>query len=163
MIYNPLDPMQADIMVNLPALARKVSDPFMGIGSGNSSLMCYTTGNGTNKCFEYKGKNDVACKGNRCFVAFQTRNQRVAGNGPRLRNLGLDILMLPDGLATSYIVVGNVEKNRFRTLKKIIGDFEPRVVKELPILHKGMPSPPGKCHLNPFGKDCLMYLSSDDW
>lgn len=156
------NPTSATSMFTVTGMMQKIDIP--GITGQNSSMTCFTTGRGSSKCFEFSGKNSVKCKEDSCFVAFQTLNQRITGSASGIKRLGLDALIVPNGITTKVVLVGEIKKKGLGSLKRIIGDFKVEDIEgELPRIHDGFPNPPGKCHVNPFSGDCSMYLSSDDW
>jgi hypothetical protein len=156
------NPTSATSMFTITGMMEKIDVP--GVTGQNKSMTCFTTGKGSSKCFEFSGKNSVKCKDAACFVAFQTLNQRIIGSATGIKRLGLDALMVPNGISTRVVLVGEIDKKKLGSLKRIIGDFKVEDVDgDLPRIHEGFPQPPGKCHLNPFSGDCSMYLSSDDW
>jgi len=156
------NPASATSMFTVTGMMEKIDVP--GLTGQNKSMTCFTTGKGSSKCFEFSGNNSVKCKDDSCFVAFQTLNQRIIGSASGIKRLGLDALMVPNGISTRVVLVGNIGKKKLGSLKRIIGDFKVEDVEgDLPRIHDGFPRPPGKCHVNPFSGDCSMYLSSDDW
>ena len=155
------NPSNADELVNLPLMAQKIGLP--GIGGNDDFLTCYTDDDGTTKCFHSSGQNEISCKGNECFVNYKTLSQNLLGSTKRIKKLDLDVLMIPSGLSTSIMLVGTIPRKNMKTLNKIIGKVSTREVDELPRLTIGVPVPPENCNLNPFGKGCSYYLSSDDY
>jgi hypothetical protein len=91
-------------------------------------------------------------------------NQQVIARGKQVEKLGLDIMMLPDGLSSSFLIAGRVPRDKLRTLKKIVGNkIQVNEITDMPSFQEGISDPPSRCHLNPFSKGCSLYLSSDDW
>lgn len=161
MDIGSIDPEKASTLVNLPALAQNLNLP--GINGDGGSIMCYMTDSGRNKCFTFNGKNNVYCNEEKCFVAYQTYNQNVIGNSKVINDIGLDALMIPDGLSTKILLVGKVDREKLASLEMIVGKVNMKKVVSLPPVYDGLPEPTKKCHVNPFSKDCSAYLSSDDW
>lgn len=128
----------------------------------DTKLFCYSDGDGNRKCFVKEEKNGIKCKDDECFVSYTTVNQNMIGKGKAMRELGLEMLMLPNGLSTTVTIVGSIPRKKVPEVAKIIG----REVKieeggSLPILESGVPDPPSKCHWMPISKDCSPYLNSD--
>ena len=160
-MFNPMNPVSSGIFT-VTGMMQTINIP--GITGQNKSLMCYTTGKGTSRCFEFSGTNAVKCKDDSCFVAYETLNQHIMSASNGIKRLGLDALIMPNGISTRVLLVGEIKRKSLKTLKRVIGPFKVEDVStELPRLHDGFPQPPGKCHLNPLSSDCSIYLSSDDW
>ena len=155
------DPSDADALINLPSLVQKINLP--GMGGNEPSLTCFTDDDGNNKCFTVGQSNQIECDKDNCFVNYKTLSQKMLGNGKKIRDLDLDVLINPSGISTTIQLVGSIPRSRLRTLKKIIGNVDVMDVDELPVVSIGMPKPPEKCHLNPLGNGCSQYLSSDDY
>lgn len=133
-------------------------------GFGNEPrLTCYTDDDGTSKCFTHQEGNSISCNGDSCFVNYKTLNQRLLGNGKKIKDLDLDVLIQPGGLSTVIQLVGVVPRKKLRTLRKIIGNVTVEETGMLPSIVTGMPNPPPECHVNPFKGDCTKYLASDDY
>jgi len=161
-MMDPMNPATSGGLFSVYGMMQKIDLP--GITGQNKSLTCYTTGKGSSKCFELSTSNAVKCKGNSCFVAYQTFNQRIIGAASGIKRLGLDALMIPNGLSTRVILAGEIDRKKLGSLKKVIGRFDVEEIKtDLPKIYDGLPIPPGKCHLNPFSSDCSIYLSSSEW
>jgi hypothetical protein len=97
-------------------------------------------------------------------VTFNTLSQKLLGKGNKLRELGLDVLMIPDGLSTTTTLVGKLPKSKIDSLRDIVDEkISMEESEELPALMNGIPDPPSKCNMNPLASGCSVYLSSDDW
>ena len=106
-MMDPMNPATSGGLFSVYGMMQKIDLP--GITGQNKSLTCYTTGKGSSKCFELSTSNAVKCKGNSCFVAYQTFNQRIIGAASGIKRLGLDALMIPNGLSTRVILAGEID------------------------------------------------------
>jgi hypothetical protein len=133
------------------------------VSGDDGSIICFTNNDASKKCFVRGKKNEVKCNDNECFVSYKTMNQRVVGHGSRIRKLGLDVLLMPDGISTPVMIIGKFPKNNLSTLKKILGK-NLNVVESplLPDITTGIPEPPQNCHLFPFTSNCTPYIKEDD-
>lgn len=156
-----LDSVDAEDLVDLSYLAQKISLP--GMGQGDQRLTCFTDDDGTSKCFTQEDGNKLSCNETSCFVNYKTLSQRLLGNGKKIKDLNLDVLIRPSGISTTIQLVGTIPKKKLRTLEKIIGKVDVEEVSTLPSISIGIPRPPANCHLNPLNPECSKYLSSDDY
>lgn len=134
-------------------------------GSSNEAVLtCYDDADANKHCFMKESKNGIDCKKDDCFITYTTVNQSMAGKRDDARDLGLTMLLFPNGLSTSITVIGSFKKADIKRVTNLVGkDLMPNEVDVIPAIHDGLPDPPQECHFLPVAKQCQPFLKSDNY